>query len=186
MAKDGTYTGGRRVRSGEKPKPLADKLADGEDAMIMELPVSPLEGGDIGERTELFGEDMPNPSEYLSAQQRDGVPLGADEIYKETWKWLKERGCEKLINPRLIEGYSQAFARYIQCENAVSSYGLLGKHPTTGGAIQSPFVQMSQSFLKQANVLWYEIFDVVKQNCTSPYESTPQEDMMERLLRSRK
>lgn len=186
MAKDGTYRGGRRVRSGEKPKPLLDKIADGEDAMIMDPPVTDIKGGDMGEAAELIGEEMPNPGEYLSAQQKDGIPLGADKIYEETWIWLRNRGCEKLVNPRLIEGYAQAFARYIQCENAVSSYGLLGRHPTTGGAIQSPFVQMSQSFLKQANVLWYEIFDVVKQNCTSPYESTPQEDMMERLLRSKK
>ena len=30
-------------------------------------------------------------------------------------------------------------------------YGLLGKHPTTGGAIASPFVQMSQSFQEAGN-----------------------------------
>ena len=62
----------------------------------------------------------------------------------------------------------------------------IGKHPTTGGAIASPFVQMSQNFQKQANNLWYEIFDIVKQNCTTSFESFPQDDMMERLLRARK
>lgn len=186
MAKDGTNRGGRRVRAGDKPKPLADKIAAGETATIMQPPIAELEGDYIGEGTHLIGEDMPNPSEYLRANQRDGIPLGADEIYRETWIWLKERQCEKLVNPRLIESYAQAFARYIQCENAISSFGLLGKHPTTGGAIASPFVQMSQSFQKQANLLWYEIFDIVKQNCTTAFVSSPQEDMMERLLRSRK
>ena len=58
------------------------------------------------------------------------------------------------------QAYAQAFARYIQCEEAISTYGLLGKHPTTGGAIASPFVSMSQSFQKQANLIWYE--DVYK------------------------
>jgi len=67
------------------------------------------------------------------------------------------------VNPRLIESYAQAFARFIQCEEAISTYGLLGKHPTTGGAIASPFVSMSQNFQKQANLIWYEIFDIVKQ-----------------------
>ena len=47
-------------------------------------------------------------------------------------------------------------------------------------------VQMSQNFQKQANNLWYEIFDIVKQNCTTSFESFPQDDMMERLLRARK
>ena len=118
------------------------------------------------------------------AKQKNGVPLGADEIYKETWLWLKERGCERLVNPRLIEAYAQAFARYIQCEEATSTYGLLGKHPTTGGVISSPFVQMSQQYQKSANLIWYEIYDIVKQNCTVPFEDNPN-DTMELLLRKK-
>ena len=117
---------------------------------------------------------------------RHGRPLGADEIYKETWLWLKNRGCEKLVNKRLLESYSLAFARFIQCEDALSTYGLLGKHPTTGGVVASPFASLSQSYQKQANLLWYEIFDIVKQNCTTKFDGSPQDDMMEQLLRSRK
>ena len=165
IARDGTNRGGRRAKA--EPETL-------------------LVGGDIGEGAELEGADMPDPSEYLSAKQKDGTTLGADELFRETWLWLKERGCEKLVSPRVLEGYAQAFARYIQCEQAVSQYGLLGKHPTTGGVVTSPFVTMSQSFQKQANLLWYEIFDIVKQNCTTDFEGSPNDDAMERLLRSRK
>ena len=100
--------------------------------------------------------------------------------------WLKNRGCEKLVNKRLLESYSLAFARFIQCEDALSTYGLLGKHPTTGGVVASPFASLSQSYQKQANLLWYEIFDIVKQNCTTKFDGSPQDDMMEQLLRSRK
>ena len=185
MAKDGTNRGGRRVRAGGKAKPLAEKIAEGIPANIMELPISGLEAEELEGTQELAGEDMPNPSEYLSARQKDGRPLGADEIFRETWKWLRDRKCEKLVNPRLLESYSQAFARYIQAEEAISLYGLLSRHPTTGGACTSPFIQMSQSFQKQANVLWYEIYDIVRANCTTAYEEFPQNDMMERLLRKR-
>ncbi len=185
MAKDGTNRGGRRIRAGDKPAPLVDKIAAGKKAQVMELPAPDLQGDELGGAAELFGEDMPSPSEYLSARQRDGKPLGADLIFTETWEWLRARGCEKLVNPRLLEAYAQAFARYIQCEDAISTYGLLGKHPTTGGAITSPFVQMSQSFQKQANLLWYELFDIVKQNCTTAFVGNPQDDMMERLLSAR-
>mgnify|MGYP006932495645 CR=1 FL=1 len=184
MARDGTNRGGRRVRAGDKPKPLADKISEGKDANYIELPEVPdFEPNDFEDVTALLGADMPSPSEYLSAMQKDGKPLGANEIYKETWLWLKQRGCEKLINKRLIESYAQAFARYIQCEEATSSFGLLGRHPTTGGAIASPFVSMSQSYQKQANLIWYEIYDIVKQNCTTKFDGSPQEDMMESLLR---
>lgn len=157
MAKDGTNRGGRRIRAGDKPEALADKIGKGKAATIIDLPTPALEGAELNDAADLTGEDMPNPSDYLSARQRDGKPLGADDLFRQTWKWLKDRGCERLVNPRLLEAYAQAFARYIQCEEAISTYGLLGKHPTTGGAITSPFVQMSQSFQKQANLLWYEI-----------------------------
>ena len=186
MAKDGTNRGGRRVRAGDKPDPLADKIQKGKAAEIMEFHVPDLSGtDDYGPVADLPGEDIPHPSEYLSAMQRDGQPLGADVIFIETFRWLKERGCDRLVNPRLVESYSEAFARYIQCSEAVSSYGLLGKHPTTHAPIASPFVQMMLSFQKQANLLWYEIFDIVKQNSTTAFEGSPQDDAMEKLLRSR-
>ena len=190
MAKDGTNRGGRRIRAGDKPLPLTDKITRGKAAKILEAtdfnPESLIAASDLDAGDELAGADMPNPSEYLSARQKDGRPLGADLLFKETWHWLKERGCERFVNPRLIEAYAQAFTRYIQCEEAISLYGLLGKHPTTGGAIASPFVQMSQSFQKQANLLWYEIFDIVKQNCTTAFVGNPQDDIMEALLSGRK
>ena len=157
-----------------------------EDADIMEFHAPELDAADLDDAADLTGADMPSPSAYLSAQQKNGKPLGADIVYKETWLWLKQRGCEKHVNKRLLESYSQAFARFVQCEEALSTYGLLGKHPTTGGVIASPFVQMSQTFQKQANLLWYEIFNIVKQNCTTKFDGTPQDDLMEQLLSSRK
>ena len=103
MAKDGTNRGGRRVRAGDKPDALADKIANGREATVMEFPMTELNGAELTNAADLYGEEMPQPSEYLSAKQRDGRPLGADEIFRETWIWLKERGCAKLVNPRLIE-----------------------------------------------------------------------------------
>ena len=190
MARDGTNRGGRRVRAGDKPAPAAEKRQKGQQVQILKndiptLSPTELEAVDLPEGAVMNGVDMPKPSDYLSARQKNGVPLGADEIYKETWLWLKERNCEKLVNPRLIEAYAQAFARYIQCEEATSTYGLLGKHPTTGGVITSPFVQMSQQYQKSANLIWYEIYDIVKQNCTEVFEDNPN-DTMELLLRARR
>lgn len=190
MAKDGTNRGGRRVRAGDKPMSAAEKIQRGREVRVMNNDIpsftsTELDAVDLPEGAVMNGADMPKPSEYLSAKQKNGIPLGADEIYKETWRWLKERNCEKLVNKRLIEAYAQAFARYIQCEEATSTYGLLGKHPTTGGVMASPFVQMSQQYQKSANLIWYEIYDIVKQNCTEVFEDNPN-DTMELLLRARK
>lgn len=190
VAKDGTNRGGKRVRAGGKPLPAAEKIQKGQAVRIMSNDISDLEPAeleavDLPEGADMQGADMPKPAEYLSARQKNGVPLGADEIYRETWLWLKKRGCENLVNKRMIESYAQAFARYIQCEDAISSYGLLGKHPTTGGVMVSPFVQMSQQFQKAANMMWYEIYDIVKQNCAEAFTDNPN-DAMEQLLRKRR
>ena len=104
MARDGTNRGGRRVRAGDKPAPAAEKIQKGQQVQILnnDIPtLSPteLEAVDLPEGAVMNGVDMPKPSDYLSARQKNGIPLGADEIYKETWLWLKDRNCEKLVNP---------------------------------------------------------------------------------------
>ena len=157
MAKDGTNRGGRRVRAGDKPAPAAEKKQKGLPVKIIsnDIPVldtAELEAVDLPEGAVLNGADMPKPGEYLSARQKNGVPLGADDIYRETWLWLKQRNCENLVNKRLIEAYAQAFARYIQCEEAISNYGLLGKHPTTGGVTAS-FASLGDIILAEPKVL---------------------------------
>lgn len=188
MSKDGTNRGGRRNKSGRKSKPLVEKIAAGEKANVLisdELP----EISDLFAPDDLSGEDIssdtvfPEPSAYLSATQKDGTSLGADKIYMEVYKWLKERKCEKFVNPRLVESYAQSFARYVQCESAISQFGLLGRHPTTNSPMASPFISMSQSFQKQAQTIWYEIHQIVKENCSTEYLGDPNTDAMERLLR---
>ena len=118
MARDGTNRGGRRVRAGDKPMPAVEKIQKGQSVKIMDndlptLTPTELDSVDLPEGALLEGLDMPKPSDYLSARQKNGVPLGADEIFKETWLWLKERGCERLVNPRLIEAYA---AEHPLCE----------------------------------------------------------------------
>lgn len=173
--------GGARIGAGNKKKALADKLVEGNPG---KRKLTVLEFTDTAL---LQGEDMPPPREYLSAIQKDGKETLAVEIYTKTWNWLNARGCVKLIPAQLIEQYAMSVARWIQCEQCVTEYGFLAKHPTTGNAIPSPYVSMSQTFMKQVNNLWYQIFQVVRENCTSDFKgATPHDDVMERLLTARK
>lgn len=182
MAKDGTNRGGARVGAGRKPKPLAEKLLDGNPGGRQ------LKIVDMNKPANLHGVDMPDPSELLSAEQRDGGTLQAEEIYKKTWQWIAERGCAQLILPQLLERYAMAAARWIQCEEAISKYGFLGKHPTCNTPIISPFVSMSQIYTNQTNRLWMEIYSVVSANCSTEFNAgnNPQDDVMERLLSVRR
>ena len=134
---------------------------------------------------DLEGVPMPKPSEYLYAKQKNGTDFYAVQIYEIVWNWLKERSCENLVMPQLIEEYAMCKARWIQCENITSSLGFLAKHPTTGAAISSPYVSIANTYFAQFNRLWGEIFQIVKENCTTEFSSNPQDDMMERLLRMR-
>ena len=133
------------------------------------------------------GETMPPPRDYLAARQKNGKELLAVEVYERTWTWLHERGCAHLIPAQILEQYAMAISRWIQCEECITEYGFLAKHPTTGNAIPSPYVSMSQSFSKQANNLWFQIYQVVRENCSTEYKgATPHDDMMERLLSARR
>ena len=113
----------------------------------------------------------------VSLPQKNGKELLAVEVYERTWTWLHERGCAHLIPAQILEQYAMAISRWIQCEECITEYGFLAKHPTTGNAIPSPYVSMSQSFSKQANNLWFQIYQVVRENCSTEYKgATPHDD----------
>lgn len=181
MAKDGTNRGGTRIGAGAKKKALADKLVEGNPGGRRLTVI------EFSDTAKLQGQAMPEPNKMLEAVQKDGRTLVASEIFKITWKWLNERGCASLVSPQLLERYAMSVARWIQCEEAVTEYGFLAKHPTTGNAIQSPYVAMGQNYMNQTNRLWLEIFQIVKENCTGDYKGgNPQDDVMERLLTARR
>lgn len=166
---------------GRPKKPLADKIANGNPGGRV---LTVIDFKDSA--ADLDGMPMPSPSEYLSAKQKNGVDFHAVEIYESVWKWLKERGCETIISPHLIEEYAMCKARWIQCEELNSELGFLAKHPTTGAAITSPYVSIANTYLNQSKSLWAEIYQLVKENCTTEYTGSTPDDMMERLLRARK
>ena len=169
--------GGARPGAGRKRSPVKEKAERGNPGgrklEILDIP-------------EVEGVEMPKPHEFLSAEQRDGSALQAEEIYTEIWDWLKKIGCAAKVSPQLLERYAMCSARWIQCEEMTSKLGFLSKHPTTGKPIPSPFINIGINYMNQAVRLWNEIFQIVKENCGADYsDPAPQDDLMERLLRAR-
>jgi hypothetical protein len=181
MAKDGSIRGGARPNSGQKRKGLDEKKDNPNRVSNKKIKVLAFETAD------LVGMDMPPPSEYLSEKQQNGQEFIAGEIYNKTVAWLEKRNCALYIAPPSIEQYAMAMARWIQAEQCITRFGMLAKHPTTGNAIQSPYVAMSQAFSKQANAYWCQIMQLIRENCSVDFKNsaTPHEDMMEKLLRAR-
>jgi len=93
---------------GRPPKPLAEKVLDGNPGKrkrtVVEFPSA----------SDFHGEHMPPPQEMLSAVQKDGKPLIASESYERTWSWLNERGCANIVSPQVLERYAMSGARWIQ------------------------------------------------------------------------
>ncbi len=177
MAKDGTNRGGAQIGAGRKRKALAEKIAGGNPGGRR------LEMLDLDDAADLEEFEMPPIKDFMKETQKNGMDLCAEEVFTNTYKWLHSISCETLVSSQLVEEHAMSVARWVQCERAISQYGFLAKHPTTGAAIQSPYVSMTQSFLKQVNQIWYQIFQLVKENCVVPVKSRdPQDDLMEQLL----
>lgn len=177
MAKDGTNRGGVRIGAGRKSKSVEEKFLDGQlDRRVSEL--------EINDNAPFEDFTPPPPKDYLLAEQKGGIKLCSEQIYQETYRWLKSVGCARLVTKQLVENYSMAMARNIQCENILSQFGLLAKHPTTGEPTQSPFVKIGIDYLKQASQLWYQIYSIVKENnAKGQIGVTSQSEAMDMLLR---
>ena len=163
MAKDGTNRGGRRTGAGKKRTAVLDGTAFFAETTTKNK--------------------LKPPKKYLTAEQADGGKLYSKKIYEETTAWIIAHGCEGLIPKQLVEDYAQAVARHIQCEDYLSQYGLIAKHPTTGEPIISPFSKMNLDYVKLSSQLWYQIYTAVKENAPHGIIVSDPEDDMERLFR---
>lgn len=173
MAKDGTARGGARIgNGGQNKKPLAERILEGKAQRSVRV-----------EAEEPKATKCPPVKDFLKAAQVAGVELHAEEVYKETWKFLVQCGCERKISPQLLDLYCMNIARWRQCEEMVSKYGLLMPHPTTGVDMASPYVSMSREYSKQANAAWYQISAIIRDNSEVYVDTAKQQnDTMELLL----
>lgn len=129
---------------------------------------------------------MPEPDEILFATQRDGSKLKAAEIYETAWRWFEERNVAAYVSPAALEQWEMCRARWLQCEQMNNEMGFLSKHPTTGRAQTSPFINIGINYLNQATRQWDAIMQVIKENCTVDYGGMNPNDDLDMMLRERK
>ena len=106
MAKDGTNRGGARPGAGRPRKALTEKIAEGKSAEVMMQPA------------DIESAETPPVRDFMKELQRDGTKLLADDVYTETYQWLKERSCEKIVSRQLVEQYAMSISRWIHCERS--------------------------------------------------------------------
>ena len=176
MAKDGTVRGGARVRSGPMPANIKEQMMAVEG--INTIPNLPAPD-------DITAEAVPPVDAFMLETQKDGTKLEAERIYQNTYLWLKQRGCEKIVPNQLLNGYSMSVARWIQSEQYISKYGSLAKHPITGNPIKSPYVAMSQDYMKQITNTWFQIYSIVRDNGSNVGEMDDSDLFMDHLLKQK-
>lgn len=189
MAKDGTNRGGGRSGSGKKQNSKIQRILDGAQARSLNPYDSDLEESE--ERSAI--PDLPL---WATREQKGSLSCGGEsveiptlrikEIYSYVWNFLNSLDVVNFVSLELIQLYSLAAARFIQCEEIISITGLTAAHPTTGAATTSPYVTASLNYLKSANALWFQISQIVKDRWEGETvfynSSTKRSDMMEYLL----
>ena len=176
MATSGTGRGGKRTGSGRKRGSTQQKILEGKVAT--KITQARADGENVSESFEKY------LSPLLQAVKPKGKELfTAEEIAMNVFNWLAGHNCEKLVPNELIQQYAVNSARWQQAEILMSKTGMLGRHPTTGADVASPFVGISLQYQKQANLTWVQIYDIVKENCSESVTSlSDSQDEMEKLL----
>ena len=171
--------GGSRANCGRKGKSRLQKELEGD------IPMSNNNVPEVVDKVEDIPSDVmiPKVKDYMKMDQRTGKPLGADLILNDMINYLKKIRCLGLVNPMLVEQYAMDRARYIQCQNALSEYGLIIRKQSNGNTVPSPFYTMLSGLEKSMNNTYYMIDRVIRDNCKDGYhEYTESEWVMERIL----
>ena len=163
--------GGARPGSGRKKKPLSDKLMEGNPGKRPNKVLS-------------FAKGLPNdikPPGYLEDFIAFNIEPDVSEFYRNTVKWLERTGCLHLINPDFIAEYAILKTRWLECEFMVSRMFSHGEV-----SMAHPNADLGLRYLKQADVVWGKIWNIVAQNCEYNLGGeNPNADIMSALLNAK-
>ena len=163
--------GGYRQGSGRKKKPLHEKLTEGNP-------------GKRPNKVLGFAEGLPaeiEPPEYMYEFGAFEIEPDMDGFYKSTAKWLQRTGCLHLINPDFIAEYAMLKTRWLECELMVKSLMLV--QDANGVWMAKDVADVGLRYLKQADMVWGKIWNIVSQNCEYSFGSeNPNADIMAVLL----
>ena len=177
--------GGARSGAGRPRKPLSARIDEGIDTvshkkpMVLSFPDTPSEN--IQTEKSKRNSDVEHIPTFLEMASRDGddsLP-SATEIYKQTLEWITGAGCERFVPPQLIEDFAFVRRGYLECEYMNKKLGRMAK-----GGKQSPYVKNVIEYLKQMTALHREIWAIVAQNSTKPFEGNGSNSFLE-LLKNR-
>lgn len=178
--------GGARKGAGRKPKPLAEKLAEGNPG---HRPLKKVEFTGSG------GIDPRVPPDYLRVMekreqdQRDGIPTPT-ELYIDTVNYLEPSDCLNLIPIALIADYAMAKYHLLHAQyelGRTATVTKVEKGARKGSGENYEITDFAEAMLKmQKNVLatWEPIWDIVSRN-SERLVNNPEQDLMAIIIGGR-
>lgn len=167
--------GGARKGAGRKPKPLVQRIEEGNRGH------RPLKKVEFAGPAEGLAPDAP---EYLHHMTNPiaGIPRPA-EIYAKTVKYLEPSGCLPLIPEDLIADYAVAKHNLHLANHQLAISAIVGVDEAKNFEI-TPFTEAVLKMQKHALSTWAPIWEIVSRNSTRKLEN-PEADMMLQIIDAR-
>ena len=167
--------GGARKGAGRKPKPLAEKLANGNPG---HRPLKKVEFGD-------GGNGRPKMPEYLLYMEKPALKhiITLEEIFEKTLNYLEPSGCLNLIPVENICEYVLAKYYLIDAQYALSKTAIVALNDKKEAVITG-FTEAMLKLQKNVVLTWSNIWDVVSKN-SEKLITNPEEDLMAVIMGGR-
>lgn len=96
--------------------------------------------------------------EFITTTQLDGNKLESEKVYKQTIKWLNQKGAYD-IDEMLVQRYAMTYGRWIQVQDQISAFGMLDE--VNGQTVASPLIKMEEKYTEQLNLLYQQILQMI-------------------------
>ena len=181
--------GGARKGAGRKPKPLAERLAEGNRGH-RPLKQVQLKGASVNGK-------RPKPPAFLeiTTQNKANKYGSAIDFFEEIVDWLEPTGCMHLIPPTLIAQYALAKYFLIDVGELVGKMGVINyKSKSRNGAGTggrgadeleiTPAAKGFSEYLKNVTESWDQIYAIVRDNSTTLIKN-PEMDFVMKTMAAR-
>lgn len=144
MAKDGTMRGGARAGAGRPRKDLQTKILEGTAVLPVANPA-----------LSYLSVDTPDCDAFMSEKQKGKLTFDAQTYYNRVMNWLRDRSCDDVVSPLLVQQYAATYARWVQCQQAINRTGLVVSDGEESNI--NLYVKLEAQFAREAMQLWLQI-----------------------------
>jgi hypothetical protein len=167
--------GGARAGAGRKPKPVAQKISEGNPGKRQ-----------LNRMDANIGKDNETPPEYFAALQGIGdltLPT-LEELYNDTVNFLRPTKCLPLISRQLISDYALWCKNFLEAEQNMLRYSQVAKTEAMKIKVTT-FVDAATKSYANVERSWRLIYEILRENCMTPINDELNENPLYRIANGR-